>query len=74
MEKFFAKPTPMAIAYQIYNQVIFICETGGNKYSYPIPQWMSIAFATDVIEILSEFVHDAETIEIKNKCIVIDWS
>ena len=74
MEKFFAKPTPMNIAYQIYNQTIFECETGGKTYMYRVPQWMSISFVNEVIDILSEFIHDAETIEIINNAIVIDWS
>lgn len=74
MEKFFAKPSLMTIAYQIYNQVIFTCETGGNRYTYLIPQWMSNSFANEVIDILSEFVHDADTIGIIDNAIVIDWS
>lgn len=74
MEKFFKKPTPMSIAYQIYNQTIFECETGGKTYSYDIPQWMSISFINEVIDILSEFIHDADIIELVCNKIVIDWS
>jgi len=74
MEKFFGKPTPQKIVEGIYSQIIFVHETGGSKYRYQIPNWMSNTFITEVIDRLSELLLDVDILENKNGYIVIDWS
>lgn len=74
MEQFFTKPTAEKIAEYVYNQVIYIHETGGRGYLYKIPQGLSISFINDVIDILSKYLLDADVIELNSGYIVIDWS
>lgn len=74
MENFFGKPTPANVAQHIYNQIIYVHETGGKTYRYPISSDLSISFVNDVIDRLCEYIHDADTIELLCGYIVIDWS
>lgn len=74
MQTFFAKPTPEGIAEYIYNQVILVHETGGRTYRYKIPHGLTLSFVNEVIDRLYEFLHDAESIQLSNGAILIDWS
>lgn len=74
MESFFAKPTPQTVVEYIYSQVIFVHETGGKSYKYPVLGTLSISFINDVIDRLCDYVHDADMIEYRNDHIAIDWS
>jgi hypothetical protein len=74
MEHFFGKPTPQKIAEYIHHQVLAVHETGGRGYRYLIPAGLSISFVNDVIDRLSEYLLDAEVIELNSGYIVIDWS
>jgi hypothetical protein len=74
MDKFFGTPTPAKVAQYIYNQVVCIHETGGKTYRYHVSPNLSISFINDVIDRLSYYVHEAETIELLGEYIVIDWS
>lgn len=73
METFFAKPTPKKVAERIYNEVILVHETGGRSYRYPVSNF-SISFINEVIDRLSEYVHDADVVELEYGYIVIEWS
>jgi hypothetical protein len=73
MENFFAKPTPKKVAEKIYNEVILVHETGGRFYRYPVSNF-SISFINEVIDRLSEYVHDADVLELEYGYIVIEWS
>jgi len=74
MQKFFAVPTPDKIATHIYCGLISTHESGGREYRYRIPEGMSSTFVTQVIDRLSEFLLDVDVIEVRDGCIVIDWS
>jgi hypothetical protein len=74
MQSFFAKPTPRRVVQYIYNQIMLVHESGGREYRYQLPPGLSISFANEVVERLSEYVHDAEIIELNNDWIVIEWS
>jgi len=73
MQSFFAEPTPIRVARYIYNQVLFMHETGGRVYRHELPPEATISFANEVIEQLCHYVHDAEIIELNRGWIVIEW-
>ena len=74
MQRFFSNPTPQKIVDYIYSQILLVHETGGKRYRYPIPATVSISLINDVIDRLSEYIHDADIIELNNGYIAIDWS
>lgn len=74
MQSFFARPTPRLVAQHVYNQLIFVHETGGREFRYQLPPGSSISFTNEVVEQLCHYVHDADIIEIHNGWILIEWS
>lgn len=74
MQSFFAIPTPRRVVEHIYNQILYEHETGGRAYRYQLPPGVSISFANEVVDRLSEYVHDADIIELNHGWIVIEWS
>ena len=74
MESFFAKPTPDIIAKYIYCQVVLTHETGGRMCCYEFPSSLSLNFVYEVIERLSEVLHDFDGIELHDRYVTIDWS
>jgi hypothetical protein len=73
MENFFSKPTPKKVAETIYDNIILAHETGGRSYRYPVSNF-SISFINEVIDRLSEYIHDADIVELNHGYIVIEWS
>lgn len=74
MQSFFAKPTPRRVVEYIYSQILYEHETGGRGYRYQLPPGVSISFANEVVERLSEYVHDADIIELNQGYIIVEWS
>lgn len=73
MEKFFSRPSSKKLAEIIYNELIFVHETGGKSYRFLIPDSFSISFINEVIERLCDYIHDAEIIQLHNGYIIIEW-
>lgn len=74
MERFFKEPTPKYLARHIYNQMIFVHETGGRSYYYRIPQGLPISTINETIDLLAEVLLDADVLQYENGCIIVDWS
>lgn len=74
MQRYLKVPDANYITEYIYNQIIYIHETGGNCYSYRIPYGLSISIINDVIDKLSDRLMDADGIELMNGYLFIDWS
>lgn len=74
MEKYLKIPDAEYITNYIYDEIIQIHETGGKYYSYKIPYGMSISIINDVIDRLSAYLSDTDSIELMNGYLIIDWS
>lgn len=74
MERFFAKPPTQKIVDYIYEQVLFVHETGGNTYRYST-SGLSIQQINQILDGLGALFLDIDVLAYDDdNTIVIDWS